>query len=287
MNVRTISVTLLSLLAVGPTGARGQTVDEMLRGFAEDYRHDPMALDAYFGIRVGEDSWWTVRVERSESPETIPHEVTLKAGEPEEPTWYFTVADAGVLNQLSERTLSAGTAYTRSLASDRTPLGASAMEGYDDDSETLARVYHLLSHFWNTGTPEVTYFERDRGLPIHGAAMVSLYTMTDKRITWFSIGPEETVNDDPRLEADETPNLFIFTAGRGRAQFADREMEVHAGMSVFIAPFVRHVISNPHEEPLEGIVVLYGDNSSFTRGTTYVEFTEDLYRYYGEYDYED
>lgn len=274
-----------------------ERVQELLEDFVDDYRRDPMALNAYFGIKIGEDSWWTVSVKRREWPQSPKesadsesprqHDVSLRSGQPENLTWFFELADANVLERLHEGTLSAGTAYTRSFSSDRTPLNATTMDGYHSDFEDLAQAYHLISHFWTKGIPEVTYFERAKGLPVHGAAMVSLYNMKDKRITWFSIGPEETVNDDPDLEWGQTPNLFIFTSGRGRAQFGEHKMEVREGMSVFIAPFVKHVISNPYDEPLEGILVLFGDNSAFTKGKSFAEFTEDLYEFYGEYPYGD
>ena len=89
--------------------------------------------------------------------------------------------------------------------------------------------------------------------------------------------------EDPRLEAGQVPNLFIFTRGRGRARFGDREMEVHEGMSVFVGPYVKHVISNPYDEPLEGILVLFGDNGDFVGGTSYLDLSEDLYEFYGEH----
>lgn len=295
MKRRGVLAAVVLFVAIDGTAVLAQDVGEMLAAFVEDYRHDPMAVDAYFGVKVGEDGWWTVRArrrERSEAAEDgsgrralVPHQVTLTGGEPSEPTWYFDFADATVLKRIHEGTLSAGTAYTRSFETERTALNASTMDGYHSDFEDLARAYHLLSHFWTTGIPEVTRFERDRGMPVHGAAMVSLYSMKDKRITWFSIGPDETVNEQPELEWGQTPNLFIFTSGRGRAEFADRTMDVEEGMSVFIAPYVKHVISNPHDEPLEGILVLFGDNSAFTGGTSYVGFTEDLYEFYGDYEY--
>lgn len=251
-----------------------------------------MAVSAYFGIKVGDDDWWTVRVERHEavvgpngSSGSPVHDVTLRSGEPGDPTWYFEIADSTVLRRIYEGELSAGTAYARSFSSDRAALNATTMDGYTSDFRDLAQAYHLISHFWTRGIPEITTFGRNEGMPVHGAAMVSLYSMNDKRVTWFSIAPEQTVNEQAELETGQTPNLFIFTRGRGRAQFGDREIEVHEGMSVFVAPFVKHVIWNPNEDPLEGILVLFGDNSAFLRGTSYVQFLEDLSRYYGDYDY--
>jgi len=293
MRRRLLLAACLLAVAGDATIARAQSTDEMLRDFAEDFRHDPMAISCFFGIKVGDDAWWSVRVERHEAApaedggqRAFPvHEVTLRRGEPGEPTWYFEIADSTVLRRIYDGTLSAGTAYARSFSTERAALNATTMDGYTSDFRDLALAYHLISHFWTRGIPEITTFERDESMPVHGAGMVSLYSMKDKRVTWFSIAPEETVNQQQELETGQTPNLFIFTRGRGRAKFGNREIEVHAGMSVFIAPFVKHVIWNPNDEPLEGILLLYGDNSAFTHGTSYMDFLEDLYRYYGDYDY--
>jgi len=38
-------------------------------------------------------------------------------------------------------------------------------------------------------------------------------------------------------------------------------------MSVFVGPYVRHVLYNPNEEPLEGILVPFGDNIDFATGS--------------------
>jgi hypothetical protein len=54
-------------------------------------------------------------------------------------------------------------------------------------------------------------------------------------------------------------------------------------MSVFIPPFVRHEITAVGDEPMEGVVVLYGDNSDFAFGTSYPAFLQDLYGFYADY----
>lgn len=40
---------------------------------------------------------------------------------------------------------------------------------------------------------------------------------------------------------------------------------------------------NDGKEPLEGILVLYGDNSDFAFGTSYPAFMQDLNDFYGDY----
>lgn len=120
-----------------------------------------------------------------------------------------------------------------------------------------------MEHFWKSDPAEVTRFSRDSSLPSHGAAIVAQYTMKDKRIVWFSLGQEEQANADRGLNKGQVPNLLIFTKGRGKAQIGDEEIDVEAGMSIFVGPYVKHLFYNPNEEPLEGILVLFGDNSDY------------------------
>ena len=101
--------------------------------------------------------------------------------------------------------------------------------------------------------------------------------MKDKRIGWFSLGQDEAANADSRLEKGQVPNLMIFTKGRGKGFFGEEEVAIEAGMSVFIGPYVKHVITNPYEEPLEGILVLFGDNIDYAQGQSYLEFLENEY----------
>ena len=54
-------------------------------------------------------------------------------------------------------------------------------------------------------------------------------------------------------------------------------------MSVYIPPFVRHQIRNNSDQPLEGVLVLYGDNSDFAFGTSYPAFMGDLNDFYRNY----
>jgi len=63
----------------------------------------------------------------------------------------------------------------------------------------------------------------------------------------------------------------------------DLSIELKPGMSVFIPPFVRHEITATGDEPMEGIIVLYGDNSDFAFGTSYPSFLEDLNEFYADY----
>jgi len=282
-----------SAVAQTPDGAsQEEEKNEIIRSFAEDYTRDPMAINGTFGINL-DDHWWTVTVKRAQEPyapnEKLtfhrfgPHEVIVRNEMPEKPTWYFKIASTEVLNLIASGEVNAGTAAMQSFGSDQVGVEIESMEGFAMDAGAEAAMYLALSHFWTKGVPEITRFGRDESLPTHGAAAVSLHTLKGYRIAWFSIGPEEAANEDPRLEEGQVPNLFIVTSGRGQALLADREVEIEPGMSVFVPPYTRHVIRNPYEEPLEGILVLFGDNSDFAFGTSYPDYLEDLNAFHSSY----
>lgn len=259
----------------------------------ESYRHDPMALDADFGIRVGE-LWWHVRVRRAEHPYAAgkqnqytfhdfgPHTISLESGPPPVPTWFFRFDDPEIFRKISSGELTASTAAARSTGADYVTFDLADMEGFSSTQQHTALGYLTMEHFWKKDPAEVTRFNRDSSLPSHGAQIVSLYTMKDKRISWFTLGQEEAANADRGLDKSQIPNLIIITKGHGRAQIGEQELELEPGMSVFIGPYVKHVFYNPNPEPLEGILVLYGDNIDYATGQSYPAFLEAEYAFYGE-----
>ena len=281
------------LMALEPAPAATPSVQQMLTAFADDYRADPMAMTADFGIKVGPD-WWNVSVMRHQEPYAAgklvghragPHEVVLREGAPAKPTWYFELADRSVLEEIYRGDLSAGTGGMQSFASDKVKVEIREMDGFTDKARGEADMYHALTHFWTRGTPEITYFGRNQSLPTHGVGAVSLYMMKGNRIMWFSMMKDEVANADPKLEAGQVPNLFIVIKGRGRAKLADKEFDLKEGMSVFIAPYVKHVLWNPHDEPMEGILVLFGDNTDAAFGKSYIDLKDGLHDFYGNFPY--
>ncbi|HMB61539.1 MAG TPA: hypothetical protein VKN36_00600, partial [Eudoraea sp.] len=202
----------------------------ILQTFAASYRIDPMAMSATFGVALGED-WWYVVTERKEEGYKVgkekqytfhnygPHQVSLHKGKPETPTWYFKFADASVLEKIDSKSWTASTANARSTPADEVALDILAMDGFQFTAKTDAISYQVLEHFWKKDAIEITRFARDNSLPSHGAELVSLYTMKDKRIGWFSLGTDEAANADQRLEKGQVPNLMIFTKGKGKGLF--------------------------------------------------------------------
>lgn len=267
-----------------------QNNNEILQTFVDSYKKDPMALTATFGINIGE-RWWHVISKRKEEAYKVGtkkqytfhnfggHEVSLYQGKPGKPTWYFKFADSSVLEKINSKEWTASTAAARSTPDDKVALDILVMDDYNFTLKDDGISYQVLEHFWKKDDIEITRFARDNALPSHGAALVALYTMKDKRIGWFSLGADEAANADRNLDKGQVPNLMIFTKGRGKGQFGEEEFDIEPGMSVFIGPYVKHIIYNPYDEPLEGILVLFGDNIDFARGQSYLEFLEKEYEF--------
>lgn len=265
----------------------------ILADFAEDYASDHMAIDVTFGIKLG-DRFWTVDVKRKEvaTPRGRltdhsfgPHSVTLSEGAPAQPTWYFEIADMKVLRLIATGEINAGTAAMQTFGSDEVGVETRDMEGFKSTSGDEADLYMVLSHFFTKGKPEVTRFGRSNSLETHGAQATSLHTMKGFRVAYFSIGPQEAANADPRMSVGQMPNLFVVTSGKGKLFTDDGPMVLEKGMSVFVPQFVKHEIVNDGDEPLEGVLVLYGDNSDFGFGTSYPAFMQDLNQFYREYEF--
>lgn len=286
---------LACIFGIISISAQEKTTEEILQGFVDSYKTDNMAHTIKFGVLVGEE-WWYVKSERKQTGYAVgkkkqytfhnfsPHEVTLHQGKPNLPTWYFHFADKEVLDNIDRKFWTASTASAKSYGSDVVGLNIRDMDGFISGIKDDAIAYEVMEHFWKKGQVEITYFKRDGALPTHGADHVGLYTMKDKRIGWFSIGPEQAANNDRGLDKGQVPNLLIITKGKGRAELGNELIEVKPGMSIFIPPYVKHVIFNPYSEPLEGIVVLFGDNIDYARGKSYMDFLEQQHNFYESYD---
>ena len=283
----------------GKEGAMALTDEEyteaqaILSEFVEDYSHDHMAIDSTFGIKL-DDRFWTVSVKRKETASARgrltdhafgPHNITLSDGLPATPTWYFEIADMNVLRLIASGEVNAGTAAMQSFGSDEVGVETRDMEGFKSNSGDEADLYIALSHFFTKGRPEVTRFSRDTSLETHGAMATSLHTMKGFRVAYFSIGSQEVVNADPRLSFGQMPNLFVVTSGKGTLHTDDGPMVLEKGMSVFVPQFVKHEIVTDGDEPLEGVLVLYGDNSDFAFGTSYPAYLQDLNDWHRQYQF--
>lgn len=289
-------IILLFFLLLFANGIAQDDTSQIIEDYVQAYITDPMAHSITFGVKIGDDQWWHVKSVRKQEAYSAgpnerytfhnfgPHDVTLHQGPPEEPTWYFHFANKQVLENIHQNIWTAATASAKSFGSDVVGLEVRDMEGFDSGIKDQALSYEVMEHFWKRDPMEITYFTRDASLPTHGVDQVGLYTMKDKRIGWFSIGPEQVANAERGLDKGQVPNLFIVTHGKGRAELGDEVVELKPGMSFFVGPYIKHVIYNPYDQPLEGIFILFGDNSDFIRGQSYMDFLEMEHEFYEHYD---
>ncbi len=275
------------------TEAEYSEAQAILADFAEDYSRDHMALNTTFGIKLDE-RFWTVSVKRKETASARgrltdhsfgPHDVLLTPGEPAKPTWYFEIADMNVLRLIASGKVNAGTAAMQSFGSDEVGVETRDMTGFKSTSGDEADLYLVLSHFFTKGKPEVTRFGGDTSLETHGAMATALNTMKGFRVAFFSIPPQGHANADPRLSFGQMPNQFIVTSGKGTLFTDDGPMVLEKGMSAFVPQFVKHEMVNDGDEPMEGVLVLYGDNSDFAFGTSYPAYLQDLNEWHRQYEF--
>lgn len=265
--------------------------DALLQDFVDDYAMDHMAIGTSFGIKLGQQ-WWNISVERKEAATRRgrltdhafgPHKIELSRGVPAKPTWYFEIASMAVLEKIASGEVNAGTAAMQSFGSDRVGVETRDMDGFTSTAGDEAEMYLVLSHFFTKGKPEVTRFGSNNALETHGAQATALHMMKGTRVVQFSVPPQGQVNADPRLSFGQMPNLFVVTSGKGTLFTDDGPMVLEKGMSVFVPQFVKHEMINDGEVPLEGVLILYGDNSDFAFGTSYPSYLEDLNEWHRQY----
>lgn len=241
--------------AAGPADA--------LQRYADDYRTDPMLVDAYFGVRIGEN-WWTI--ESSRGAEGAVPGVRLLPGEPGKPTWYFAFSRDDVLDRLDRGEVAFGTLAGKARLSDEAPIDVGFMPGYLPDGrqpgsdfyETFTKVGF---HFWYRGNPEIVPFASQALRTVHGVDSTALYYEPGLRTLWFSIRQGQHANQGRDEGVGPWRKLFIFTAGAGKAIVGERTIDVKAGERLFVPPNARNEFWNDAAEPLEGVLIIFGQGA--------------------------
>lgn len=233
-----------------------------LERYVDDYRSDPMLVDAYFGVRIGEH-WWTVESKRA-GANGAP-DVTLAAGEPARPTWYFRIENEALLGQMDRGEVTFGTLAGKSKSSDYSPLDIDVMPGYIADGQAPgSEFYETLTkvgfHFWYRGQPEVVPFARQAYRKVHGVDGTALYYEPGLRMIAFSMKPGQHAfaGEDSR---GPWRKVLIFTGGRGKALIDGRTIDVRAGERLFVPPRVVNELWNESDEPFEGVVIVFGEGA--------------------------
>jgi len=248
----------LATLAASQASANEAEAQAILERFVEDYHHDVMAQNGTFGVRV-DGGWWHVTTKGVE-PGGTPESVTLRRGQPEEPTYFFW-SDFETLDRLDKGTMNAGTAMVKAFSTDVTPMDVDTMEGFEPDATFLDRMLKATFHFWVRGVPEIIPFGEAYTRPSHGADAVIFYYQPGLRSGWFSIKKGQHVNEDPRMQTNPFPSILIVTEGTGNARIGGHEIVLEAGQSLFIPPGVTHEFWNDNEAPMHGVLLMFGEGA--------------------------
>lgn len=246
----------LSMATASPAWAT-DSAREILQRFVDDYRSDPMLVEATFGVDIAGDRYHVV----SRKTDTGDSEVTLREGFPEGETWYFTLDDMSVLHRLDERSINAGTAMAKAFSTDETPMDIANTEGFQPGEGFLNEILKVTFHFWNRGFPELIPFNDQVTRFTHGTDAVIFYYQPGFRSGWFSIKQGHHVNADPKSRTNPFPSLLVFTRGEGTALIGGEEVTVSAGQALFIPPEISHQFLNENDAPLEGVLLMFGEGA--------------------------
>jgi mannose-6-phosphate isomerase-like protein (cupin superfamily) len=271
MNMRLGCLFFTALLAIVATGlgvtASGdrsvpRTVEDILRSYVVDFRGDPAAAEPLvFGIVVKDagDPEWHVVVSGKKGPEGA-FGVDLHKGLPATPSPYYTT-DTATLRRIDAGQLNAMTALGRARMSDPAPMDVGFMPGFQPGDDFLARMLPFTFHFWTRGFPEVVGFGKEQSRVVHGANIVILYYQKGLRSGWARIDKGQHVNEDPAEQTNPFPTMFIGIRGRAVVRIGGVERLMEAGQMIFVPAGVTHEAWNPHDEPAEIILLMFGDGA--------------------------
>lgn len=255
-----ISMTVLFLAT--PTMAETAPdvgTQEILQSFADDWSLDPMFREGTFGIRVGEGHDWHVVATAATGDSG--RAVALREGLPPEPAWFFAIDNVETLARIESGQLAPGTAAVKAFSTDFAPMDVDFTEGFQPDGDFVAGMLQTLFHFWNRGTPEITIFGEDNTRQSHGTDVAILYYQPGFRSGWFSIKPGDHVNENPDSRTNPFPSVLVITRGEGIARLDGEDHVIGEGQSLYIPVGMSHEFLNPGNAPVEGILLMFGDEA--------------------------
>lgn len=234
-------------------------VESILNSYVMDYQNDvTLKKDVSFGIKVDEHFW---NVKAMAPKDGSPAKVILTEGEPAQPTFYF-YTDIETLRKINKGEMNALTASAKAFSTDFAPFDADVMEGFQPDGNFMSTLFSVYFHFWTKGDPEVIPFGVDYTRESHGAQAAIFYYMPGFRSAYVVIKKGQHANKNEKSKSNPFPSMLVLFKGEGKAIINGNEIDVRAGESIVIPPGVTHEFMNPdNEEPLEGILLMFGEGA--------------------------
>jgi mannose-6-phosphate isomerase-like protein (cupin superfamily) len=246
------------LTALFAADATQESPEVILKRFTDDYAQDiHLKKEVIFGIRV-DDQMYSVHA--TPASQNASARVDLKKGDPETPTYYFKL-DSKTLGKLDRGEWNGLTAQAKAFESDFAPLDVDVMEGFQPGAGFVPEILDVSFHFWTRGTPEIIPYGNNFTRFTHGADITVFFYQPGLRSAWGSLKKGMHANQDPRSQTNEFPSLVIFTEGRGVAKIGGKEISVQKGQAILIPAGVTHEFWNPNEEPLELVLLMFGEGA--------------------------
>lgn len=264
-NRRLLSVFVFLCIVLAPPSASpqdGGPAEAILRSYVEDFRSDPAAAEPLtFGIRIMGESggeWGVVIEGRKEA--SGEYDVKLRNGLPSTPAVFFTL-DLDTLQKMDRGEINALTAMGKARAADPAPMDIEFMDGFQPGPDFFARFIPFTFHFWTRGFPEIVSFGKKHSREVHGAHMVVFYYQEGLRSAWAQMEKGQHVNADAEDQTNPFPTIIIGIRGKAVAKIGGKETPMQEGQMVFIPAGVRHEAWNPHDEPAEIILLMFGEGA--------------------------
>ena len=249
-----LSFLLKSLLVF----SQQKEVRTILEGFAKDYETDvTFQKDITFAVKVDDAFWHIIAKAKTEGS---PAKVTVNEGKPEVPTFYF-FTDFETLNKIDNGEMNALTGAAKAFSSDFAPFDADVMEGFVPDENFLNELLSVYFHFWTKGLPERIPFGLDYTRFTHGAQAAVFYYQPGFRSAYVAIKKGQHANKDEKSKSNPFPTLLIAIKGEGKMIINGAESILAAGEAVLIPAGVTHEFLNEHDEPMECILLMFGEGA--------------------------
>ena len=236
--------------------------EEILQSYVADFRHDPAAArPVTFGVRVtgkGGGDWHVVVA--GKKPGAQEADVTLKTGLPDQPAAYYEL-DLATLCKMDDGETNALTAMGRAGPDDVTPMDLQIMPGFEGDASFWAFFAPFTFHFWTRGLPERVPFGGELSRVCHGANVVGFYYQSGFRSAWYQIEKGQHINKDPKDQTNPFPSMFIMIRGQAEARIGGKQLTFPASEMMLVPAGVTHEFWNPHDEPAEFIILMFGEGA--------------------------
>ena len=250
---------LLSFSFQSPlTFAQQKDVKTILEGYAKDYETDvTFNKDVTFAVKVDDTFWHVIAKAKTDDS---PAKVSVHKGKPEEPIFYF-LTDIETLNKIDKGEMNPLTGAAKAFSTDFAPFDADVMEGFVPDKDFEKTLLSIYFHFWTKGLPERIPFGLDYTRFTHGAQAAIFYYQPGFRSGYAAIKKGQHANENEKSQSNPFPTLLIAIKGKGKMIINGQESILAAGEAVIIPAGVTHEFMNEYDEPLECILLMFGEGA--------------------------